>query len=293
MVPHRRGSMKPSQFGTLPITIEQIPNTQRSSRSTYIHNPIFCKWGPLFSGVPGLSSLVHSLQSAIYRHDPLLALHCVRTAEYALPFGRAAHLSPEDLRHLICAALLHDIGKLTLPQPLSANNEVNRMGDYVNPDCSPREGAKLLKPWSLLHPAATLISYHHERWDGRGTSFGVRGTFIPIGGRILAICDIFDRLTHAECTPTTYDVFSSLRILRAFSSTRYDPNLVTLFTTLFDTSFGNTLRPTKNSAIFSRISPLRPSSTPPLATKKQFLQQNSTPFRLEADSLSHMTRLIT
>ena len=242
------------------------------------------EWINLLSDSPGLLSPIHNLMNSLYRHDPPLAGHCLRTAEYALPFGRAVCLSQGDLGHLLCAALLHDIGKLTLPQSLSSLHEVNRLGDYIDPDCSPREGANLLKPWPVLHPAATLIFHHHERWDGRGTPFGVRGTFIPLGARIIAICDIFDRLTHSECTTTTHDVFSSLRILRSFSGTRYDPDLVATFSTLFDSSFGNRLRQSDSAESFSGRPLLWESESPGIPMKKQFLPKNSWPFRLELDS---------
>jgi response regulator RpfG family c-di-GMP phosphodiesterase len=87
----------------------------------------------------------------------------------------------------------------------------------------------LLEPFSFLGEATTLIAHHHERWDGSGYPYGIRGEFIPLGARILAIADAFDAMQIPGISDYAVRNTIALRILHVASGTQFDPNLVRIF----------------------------------------------------------------
>lgn len=140
--------------------------------------------------------------------------------------GHAVNLDDEVLHQLKLAALLHDIGILMLPPPLRTGRGLLDPDSYVAIQNHPRLGANLLEPFSFLRDATNMIAHHHERWDGSGYPYGLRGEFIPLGARILAVADAFDAIE----VPGTFDRslrnHIALRILRVASGTQFDSVLV-------------------------------------------------------------------
>lgn len=92
----------------------------------------------------------------------------------------------------------------------------------------------LLEPFPSLCEAAILIAHHHEHWDGSGYPFGLRGEFIPLGSRILAVADTFDVLIsgHCRCHRAALDKKSALGLLQVLTGTQLEPALVSLWATL-------------------------------------------------------------
>ncbi|HJT20564.1 MAG TPA: HD domain-containing phosphohydrolase [Nitrospira sp.] len=173
------------------------------------------------------SILVRQVSRELDRLMPGQWGHGRRTAGFALTIGEAAGLMADALHHLKLAAYLHDIGQLALP-PFDYSKTFEPDA-YAAVQAHPRLGAQILEPFAFLRDAAVLIAHHHERWDGSGYPYGVRGPFIPLGARILAIADAFDaiELPHA-CSP---EIRAGIvyRILRVASGTQFDPLLVELF----------------------------------------------------------------
>jgi HD-GYP domain-containing protein (c-di-GMP phosphodiesterase class II) len=164
--------------------------------------------------------------------------HGERTACVALTLGKAVGLSRSDLHHLKLAALLHDIGLLTLPTHIVSSQNPLEMDDYALFQDHSRRGAQLLEPYRFLQTAACWIAHHHERWDGYGYPYGLRGDFIPLGARILAVADTFDALCSR---PSSGDAFSrevALELLCVGAGSQLDPQLVEVFATV-----GRTRRP--------------------------------------------------
>jgi HD-GYP domain-containing protein (c-di-GMP phosphodiesterase class II) len=172
------------------------------------------------------SILVRQVSKEIDRALPWQAGHGRRTATVALVIGRAMALDAGALHALKLAALLHDIGLLMLPPPLAASRGFVESESYVAIQNHPRHGASLLEPFSFLRDASIIVAHHHERWDGAGYPYGIRGPFIPLGARILSIADAFD----AICIPGVSNRVArnkiALRIIRAAAGTQFDPDLV-------------------------------------------------------------------
>jgi HD-GYP domain-containing protein (c-di-GMP phosphodiesterase class II) len=159
--------------------------------------------------------------------------HGERTANYALLIADAIGLTVEQVIDLHYAALLHDIGLLTIPETLNEKAAPLTFDEYVSVQSHPRAGAALLRTHSFLYEPARLVAHHHERWDGSGYPYGLRGAYIPVSSRILAIADTFDAMVSRAAT---FEV--ALRALHASSGSHFDPELLTTFCQLMEDQTG-------------------------------------------------------
>lgn len=175
------------------------------------------------------SLLVRQASKEIDRALPWLAGHGRRTAALALMIGQASALSPLELHHLKLAAFLHDIGLITLPIAVLRRSTLLDARAYAEVQRHPRIGAMLLEPFRFLREASVLIAHHHERWDGCGYPYGIRGPMIPLGSRILAIADAFDAMEIPGVTSRQQRNMIAFRILRVAAGTQFDPDLVENF----------------------------------------------------------------
>ena len=197
---------------------------------------------------------IQYLVDAMQRHDPALLEHGIRTASYSRVLGRLVNLTNNDLEELYHAALLHDIGKMSLPNEVILQNGISIIGDYLMTECTPQAGVDMLRPWPALGNVATLIALHHERWDGMGFPFGLRGRQIPMGARILSLADTVDQLLTQKSDSFSAQATAVVRILRTLSRSRFDPKLVNLFIDWFQDVFLETLvnYPWKENCLVSK-----------------------------------------
>lgn len=178
--------------------------------------------------------LVRQVADELDQLLPWQAGHGQETAVIALQIGRALHLTDEDLHQLRLASLLHDIGILMLPPCLQTRREWLEPDSYVTIQNHPRLGAMLLEPFSFLRDATVMIAHHHERWDGSGYPYGLRGKFIPLGARILAVADAFEAIQVPHAYDRSHRDRIALRILRVASGTQFDPRIVETLIELFE-----------------------------------------------------------
>ena len=172
------------------------------------------------------SILVRQVSKEIDRALPWQADHGRRTAAISLLIGQVVDLTPCELHGLKLAAYLHDIGLLMLPAQLIKGMDPLEPESYVALQNHSRLGATLLEPFSFLKEASIFIAHHHERWDGAGYPFGIRGQFIPLGARILSIADAFDAIRIPEVSNPVARTNIALRIIRVAAGTQFDPELV-------------------------------------------------------------------
>ena len=181
---------------------------------------------PLASRRDVESILVRQVSKEIDRALPWQRGHGRRTATISLLIGQVLDLTSCELHDLKLAAFLHDIGILMLPAHLSAGKYPLESEDYVAIQNHSRLGATLLEPFIFIKEASILIAHHHERWDGSGYPYGIRGKFIPLGARILSVADAFDAIK----VPRVYDYVLrnaiALRMLFISSGTQFDPSVV-------------------------------------------------------------------
>ena len=172
------------------------------------------------------SILVRQVTKELDRALPWQAGHGRRTAAISLLIGQAVGLAPNELHDLKLAAFLHDIGLLMLPPHLVPSRDCLDPESYAVIQNHPRLGASLLEPFFFLREASVLMAHHHERWDGSGYPYGIRGQFIPLGSRILAIADAFDAIRIPEVSSPVARNKIALRIIRVAAGTQFDPQLV-------------------------------------------------------------------
>ncbi len=178
------------------------------------------------------SILVRQVTKEIDRALPWQAGHGRNTADIALMIGQAMALDANALHHLKLAAFLHDIGLLMLSPCITESRAPLEPESYVAIQHHARLGSNLLEPFMFMQDASILIAHHHERWDGSGYPYGIRGTYIPLGARILAIADAFDAIRAPGSSDRVRRNRVAVRILRVAAGTQFDPELVDLLSRL-------------------------------------------------------------
>ena len=182
--------------------------------------------------------VVRAFLQLMERRDPFLVIHGERTAQYAMALGHSSGLPERELLFLQYAALLHDLGRLTLPKEVEQEAQQFPQNDICL-QCHPRAGALLLQDWPDLQTVSLFIAHHHERWDGYGYPYGLRHTLIPLGSRILSIADAFDTLTSPFPYGEAQNIEQAKQTLNGAANHRFDPTLIELFIPLIPKLLGS------------------------------------------------------
>ena len=121
--------------------------------------------------------------------------HLRRVQVYALGVGKAMGLGPIELEALHAAALLHDIGKLAVPEHILTKPGKLSPEEFAKMKVHPLVGAEIVEQVKFPYEVAPIVRAHHEKWDGSGYPLGLKGEEIPLGARILTAVDCLDALT--------------------------------------------------------------------------------------------------
>ena len=175
-------------------------------------------------------STVETLAMAIDAKDDVTHSHVVRVQAYAIGLARALGITDElELKAIEAAALLHDTGKLAVPEHI-----LNKPGKLTEAEFEKMKrhvdvGADILSLVQFPYPVVPIVHCHHENWDGTGYPRGIGGAEIPIGARILSVVDCFDALTSDRPYRGRMTEADALQILRERSGRMYDPRVVATF----------------------------------------------------------------
>jgi diguanylate cyclase (GGDEF)-like protein/putative nucleotidyltransferase with HDIG domain len=172
---------------------------------------------------------IEALAQAIDAKDQMTQLHIRRVQVYAAGLARAAGLVEHEIQGVKTAALLHDIGKLAVPEHILSKPGPLTEEEFQKIRIHPQVGAEIIADVPFPYPVAPLILSHHERWDGRGYPQGLRGEAIPIGARILTIVDYFDAVTTERPYHRALSKEHALELLRHEAGRALDPVLVPIF----------------------------------------------------------------
>lgn len=169
------------------------------------------------------------LANVIEARDPYTRGHVERVQKLALELGRLLNWLPADLATLEYGALLHDIGKVTVPEVIL--NKPSRLTpeEFAIIREHTTAGANIIAGVSHLREARMYVLYHHEKWDGSGYPEGLRGMNIPREGRLLAIVDVYDALITDRPYHKSLAPKEVLNFLRNGAGTHFDPEMVELF----------------------------------------------------------------
>jgi diguanylate cyclase (GGDEF)-like protein/putative nucleotidyltransferase with HDIG domain len=176
----------------------------------------------------GLSA-VYALVSTVEARDPYIYGHSRKVNTYAVALAEAIGLSPDEVANVSTAALLHDIGKIGIPDKvLNKKGKLNEE-DWRAIKSHPKLGATIISNIPHLVPCVNSILHHHERWDGGGYPEGLKGEQIPIEARILAIADTFEAMTSARSYRPALSLEQIAKELRQGAGLQFDPKLVEVF----------------------------------------------------------------
>jgi diguanylate cyclase (GGDEF)-like protein/putative nucleotidyltransferase with HDIG domain len=174
-------------------------------------------------------STIEALARAIDAKDQTAQMHIRRVQVYATGLARACHLSEAEIQGVKTAALLHDIGKLAVPEHILSKPGPLTQEEFQKIRIHPQVGAEIIAAVPFPYPVAPLIMSHHERWDGKGYPQGLSGEDIPLGARILTIVDYYDAVTTERPYHKALTRESAIGLLRHESARALDPTLVPLF----------------------------------------------------------------
>jgi putative two-component system response regulator len=177
-----------------------------------------------------IDSIRRMAQMAEYR-EPETTSHRERIREYCYVLGICIGLSAYDAEVISFACMLHDIGKVGLPESL-----IMKAGDLTSYEWEQMKkhttiGAEILRgsPSVILQTGEVVALTHHERWDGSGYPNALRGEDIPLSGRICALADVFDALTTKRLYKQEVSVDNAFRLIKDAGGQLFDPKLVEVF----------------------------------------------------------------
>jgi putative nucleotidyltransferase with HDIG domain len=173
---------------------------------------------------------VEMLAIAVDAKDQVTHGHIRRVQRHTLAVAAALGVSdPRDLKAIEAGALLHDIGKLAVPDYVLNKPSALTPAEFETIKKHPTMGARILTAVDFPYPIVPIVRHHHERWDGRGYPDGLVGAEIPLGARILSVVDCFDALTSDRPYRPRMTDDHAIEILRARKGTFYDPGVVEKF----------------------------------------------------------------
>jgi diguanylate cyclase (GGDEF)-like protein/putative nucleotidyltransferase with HDIG domain len=175
---------------------------------------------------------IEALALAIDAKDQTSHTHIRRVQLYATAVARALGMTENDIQGVKTAALLHDIGKLAVPEHILSKPGPLTAEEFQKIRAHPKVGADIVSSVPFPYPVAPLILSHHERWDGKGYPAGLRGEDIPLGARILSVVDYFDALMAERPYHKAMTFESAIDLLKQESGRALDPAVVAAFVQL-------------------------------------------------------------
>ena len=185
---------------------------------------------------------IESLAIAIDAKDQTTHGHVRRTQIYATEMGRLLKVGDHELRALVAGALLHDIGKLAVPEYILNKPGKLTEAEFAKMKIHPTVGGDILKRVNFPYPVEDIVRYHHEKWDGSGYPRGLRSSEIPLVARIISVVDFYDATRCDRPYRKGMKREDSLALLQKMAGSSFDPKIVDLFTahvTEFDQLIGS------------------------------------------------------
>src|SRR6185436_4667478 len=172
---------------------------------------------------------IESLAIAIDAKDQTTHGHVRRTQLYATQMGALFKVSEAELRALHAGALLHDIGKLAVPEYILNKPGKLTEAEFAKMKIHPTVGGDILKRVSFPYPVEDIVRYHHEKWDGSGYPRGLRAEQIPLVARIISVVDFYDATRCDRPYRKGMKREESLALLQKMSGSSFDPKVVDTF----------------------------------------------------------------
>ena len=167
--------------------------------------------------------------NALELRDQTTVGHTRRTTELTIRLARAMGIKDSDIVHLYRGALLHDIGKMGVPDSIVLKRDPLTEEEWVSMRKHPQYAYDMLSPISYLHLALDIPYCHHERWDGSGYPRGLKGDQIPLSARIFAVVDVWDALTSERPYRKEWTQAKARQYMKENAGKQFDPEVVKVF----------------------------------------------------------------
>jgi putative two-component system response regulator len=170
-----------------------------------------------------------ALVAALETRDSETHGHSERVVNFSLRLGQELELTVEQMRSLEFGSLLHDIGKIGVPDAILRKPATLTKEEWVWMREHPLHGQKILGGIEFLEGAAKVVAQHHEKWDGTGYPLGLRGEEIDLNARIFAVADAFDAMVSDRVYRTGRTYEAALAELEMYAGVQFDPGVVEAF----------------------------------------------------------------
>ncbi|MCM1118914.1 MAG: HD domain-containing protein [bacterium] len=181
--------------------------------------------------------IIRIIAKTIDARDKYTSGHSHRVASYAVEIGRRYGLDSEQLEQLRFAALLHDIGKIGIPDHILNKHFQLTDEEYAIVKQHPTIGGDILKEFTLVPEAAVGALYHHERYDGKGYNAGLKGEDIPLYARIIAVADAYDAMDSTRVYQASMDPEVIYRELEKGRGTQFDAQFAEIMMAMMKDGF--------------------------------------------------------
>ena len=177
---------------------------------------------------------IKSLALAVDAKDQYTHQHILRVQRYAVATARQMNLPASDLEGVTTGALLHDIGKIGIPDAILLKPGRLTEEEFALVRQHPTIGAQILGPVEFPWPVLPVVKYHHEKWDGTGYPEGLSGEDIPLTARVLAVADVYDALTSNRSYRNAWTHEKALAEIERGAGTHFDARIVAAFLRVID-----------------------------------------------------------
>jgi diguanylate cyclase (GGDEF)-like protein/putative nucleotidyltransferase with HDIG domain len=207
---------------------------------------------------------IEALALAIEAKDHTTHDHLQRVRVYAIEVAKELRVSPEEMEALHAAALLHDIGKLAVPEHIISKPGRLTPEEFEKMKIHPLVGAEILERVRFPYPVVPIVRAHHEKWDGTGYPFGLKGEEIPIGARILSSVDFLDAMASDRQYRRALPLEEVMKRLSAESGKSFDPNVVKILENRYrqlEKLVQSKFRPDENTKLSTEVK-IEPGAAP-------------------------------
>lgn len=188
---------------------------------------------------PGTAGVVYAFVQAAEAHDSYLGDHLRSVSQLARELGKQLGLSELRLDELATGALLHDVGKIGLPQSLLRKPGSLDDEEYEQMKLHPELGVEILEPIQELSSVLPVVKYHHERYDGGGYPKGLKQGAIPLEARITLVADALDSMIRDRSYRKGRPLDAAVQEINASSGTQFDPEVVSALLSLLESGNSN------------------------------------------------------
>jgi ribonuclease P protein subunit RPR2 len=182
---------------------------------------------------------VRALSNAVEARDAYTGKHAERVAAYGIEVARALGLARPDAPEIEFGFLLHDIGKVAIPDSILYKPSALTDDERALMARHPAIGAEIVRGIEFLEEAAKVVRSHHERWDGTGYPDGLAGEQIPIAARVFAVADVLDALTTDRPYRPASTLGEAREMILLGSGNHFDPRVVEAFNSIDDQTFAS------------------------------------------------------